>query len=365
MDHLDSLREQIQDIDKKILELTAKRMEMCRQVGALKKQQSIPIKNYQIEKNIMSRTSQSAERLNLEPKLAKDILRLLITQSVIEQEQIKADKASHNYLKSHKNVGIIGSQGPMGQWMWQFFQGFGHNMMGCDTKNSAEPEHQYKIEEIAANADFIVIATPMTQAAETLRHLVRFKSQAIIMEICSLKSPVSTALDECESAGLKIASIHPMFGPNTKLLADKNLIICERGDELTTKIVTDVFKATTVNIHHIEFAVHDKYMSYILGAAHLTNLLFANLMDGKDVGFQDLNRLAGTTFAKQLAVSQDVLSENPKLYHEIQYLNKETPAIFDNIIEIVNSLKELTLKDKQEQFIDFWTKLKETVTTPI
>ncbi len=77
--------------------------------------------------------------------------------------------------------------------------------------------------------DVIVVATPMKVAARVLLELAERKPKGLVVDIGSLKSPLRDGLKRLVDAGCKVTSIHPMFGPDTRLLSGRHVVFCELG----------------------------------------------------------------------------------------------------------------------------------------
>ena len=53
-------------------------------------------------------------------------------------------------------------------------------------------------------------------------------------------------LQELKDAGCKVTSIHPMYGPDTRLLSGRHLIVCDVGVPEATRDAKELFGATMV-----------------------------------------------------------------------------------------------------------------------
>ena len=80
-----------------------------------------------------------------------------------------------------------------------------------------------------------------------LAQLAVLKPKGLIFDIGSLKTPLRDGLEELRSAGCQITSLHPMYGPNTRLLSGRHLIFVEVGCPEATAAAKDLFSATMVD----------------------------------------------------------------------------------------------------------------------
>ena len=83
MSELDVLREQIDEIDRKIVALYEKRAAVSKRVGAYKKQAGLPVRDEQREKSVIA----SRVRLLVDETLAPDIEELFCLMMRLSREK--------------------------------------------------------------------------------------------------------------------------------------------------------------------------------------------------------------------------------------------------------------------------------------
>lgn len=352
--NIDSLRSRIQAIDSKLLTLAAQRMELCCKVGEYKRDHNLPVKDFKVEKQIIEKTKAKARSLNIYPELAESLMKLLIEYSVLAQDEIKSSfKAGDSEAK--KNILIIGGAGHMGQWTAHFFESLGHNIRINDDRvaDSNRYTSEPNLHKGLNWAHITVLATPMEQTNQLLLDLISSNFPGIIVELCSLKSPIEEGLKAAKARGLRLVSIHPMFGPTVEILSGRNLIICNDPSATNQDDINEIesmFKLTSANILRVDLQEHDKLMSYILGSSHLINLIYGKLLASSALSFKDLQSLAGTTFSHQIQVTASVIEENSDLYFDIQKLNSETPELFKNLSSCIQQIQNYILKNQRDEF---------------
>jgi chorismate mutase len=74
-------RKQIDEIDKKLLELLAKRFKINQKIGFYKKANKLKIKDKKREREILKRVALLAKKLNLNQNLIKKIFKEIIKES--------------------------------------------------------------------------------------------------------------------------------------------------------------------------------------------------------------------------------------------------------------------------------------------
>ena len=348
---LTKLRQDIATVDHEIFQLIEKRMKLCEEVGQVKIEENLPIKDYSVEKQIIERARSKARSMGIYEDLVEAIYLSLIKYSVIKQDELVRTARTNLKSQGAKTI-IVGGKGHMGQWLAQFFLSLGHEVTVFDPTNTSEAasevEEVNSLKEAVLSSQYIILATPLSKTAEIVEEIIKYQPKGLLVEICSLKSPVRESIQNAIDAGLRVSSIHPMFGPSAQVLAGKNIVVCEGNGLETEDIVNNVLSSTSAKLVYLGMTEHDQLMSYVLGAAHIANIAFANLVSRSSFPTHQVSAVAGTTFQEQMKVSQEVIEENQNLYFEIQSLNKQSEAVIEQLEGIVKDLRNsIKTQDKQ------------------
>ena len=84
---LDELREEIQSIDREIVELIAQRTYVAETIAAVKREEGLPTTDEEQEQAVMDRAGENARRFDVDDNLVKAIFRLLIELNKVEQRE--------------------------------------------------------------------------------------------------------------------------------------------------------------------------------------------------------------------------------------------------------------------------------------
>src|SRR4029434_6212608 len=109
--------------------------------------------------------------------------------------------------------------------------------------------------------DVIVVATPMKVAAQVLVELASRRPAGLVVDIGSLKSPLRDGLTRLVAAGCKVTSIHPMFGPDTRLLSGRHIVFCDVGVPEATRAARALFASTMAEQIEMSVDDHDRLMA--------------------------------------------------------------------------------------------------------
>ncbi|AIZ56915.1 chorismate mutase / prephenate dehydrogenase [Candidatus Methanoplasma termitum] len=344
MKDLEQLRKEIEKIDSELIRLMIKRNEIAKEVGLLKNKKGIGLRNIDVEKKVMERYRRMSENTLLPPDVAEAICKLLIDSSVELQSGLLNKKCE-------KKISIVGGSGGMGQWMKRYFERMGAevNIIG---RSSGSPTD-------AEDSDVVIISVPPSAISATLKKMVPFcKEDALIFDISSIKSPFADDIKEM-AKHRKVCSVHHMFGPSAKTMLDRNVVICDCGCKEAVSEVADLFDSEGSNLIFTSIERHDELMAYVLAFAHASNIVFFTTLRESGISFDELNKIASTTFKRCLNASVPVSEENAPLYHEIQRLNDNIDDMWDVFEKAFKEVKKASLSKDPDRFIEIMESGKE------
>jgi len=163
-------------------------------------------------------------------------------------------------------------------------------------------------------------------------------------------------LAELRDAGCKVTSLHPMYGPETRLLSGHHLIFCDAGVPEATAAAKELFGSTMVEHLDMSLDDHDRLIAYVLGLSHALNIAFFTALAESGEAAPKLANMSSTTFDAQLLVSAAVARDNPHLYFEIQNLNKYGVDPLDALCEAANRIRETVVGDDEDGFVELMEK---------
>ena len=297
-----------------------------------------------------------AAKLGIDPDLAEDVLRKLIRSSLASQER---ERVIAEGKGDGRRVLVIGGAGKMGGWFVDFFASQGFATTVADRAVDDAPGRFQHWTDAGVDYDVIVVAAPLAVSGRILAQLAVLKPQGLVFDIGSLKSPLIDGLHELRDAGCRVTSLHPMYGPDTRLLSGRHLIFCDVGSKQATDDAKELFSSTMVEQLDMGLEDHDRLIAYVLGLSHALNIAFFTALAESGEAAPKLARLSSTTFDSQLLVSAAVAQDNPHLYFEIQNLNKFGLGPLDALCEAAGRIREVVADSNEEAFVELMEKGRE------
>lgn len=342
---LDDLRAEIQRIDSDIIELISRRQEVALEIGLVKQKDNLGIKDREREKAVVKYFESRARTDGLDPKLGKALAELLMSISISEQK-----KAVTKPLRGRKAI-VIGGAGKMGEWACRFLSTRGAEVTISDKRGSLGG---YKRARSTAQAvpsqDIVIIASPLGTCPDDLEAVIRARPKGLVFDLCSVKSHIASKLQKGASQGLRITSVHPMFGPGAASPRGRNVIVCRCGSEEADSEAADLFASEGASVSFMSLDRHDELMAYVLGLSHLCTLVFVGTLARAGTDCSTFAQVQGPSFAKLRRMATELSNESRRVYHDIQALNPNTRHVVASMEGVLREVKRAALDDDPSRF---------------
>lgn len=334
--NLDELRLKLNSLDAQLLAIIAERQTLSIDIARAKRAVGLPTRDFRREREVLLRAREAAAKHGISPDLGEAVLQLLIRGSLTTQEQ--AQLVANNQ-GSGRTALVIGGAGKMGRWFAGFLTAQGYVVTIADPSGAVAgfgylPDWHHD----ALEHDIVVVATPIKIANDVLLQLAARKPRGVVFDLGSLKTPLRNGLTALQQAGVKVTSVHPMFGPSTELLSGRHVIFIDMGNAESLVVAQELFASTMAERVVMGLDEHDRLIAYVLGLSHALNISFFTALTNSGEDARRLASLSSTTYDAQIDIATDVSNESPELYFEIQHLNdygEESLKALRNAVEQV------------------------------
>lgn len=338
---LDDLRKHLDDIDRQLIELIADRQRTSGEIARVKRSTGHPTRDYGREREVILGAREVAEAKGVSPRIAEDLMRMLIRSSLTTQERSSVAAVGRG---TGRRALVIGGAGKLGRWFVDFLASQGFVVDVSDPAGAPEGTRDLgDYRQVTLDHDYIIVATPLGYTDTVLRELAMLRPPGVIFDVGSLKSPLRGGLMALKSHGCRVASVHPMFGPDTELLSGRHVIFVDLGHEEALAKAKELFAPTMVEQVTMSLDEHDRLIAYVLGLSHALNIAFFTALADSGEAAPRLAKLSSTTFDAQLDVATRVAQESPQLYYEIQALNDYGAESLEALAKAVESLRRAVL----------------------
>ncbi len=350
--HLTHLRESIAEVDRSLLELLHRRMQLAAEVGRVKAQKGQPIMVPEVHHRVLTRARQHADACGVSEEVMESIFQAVMRGSVERQHRVGVAVRS----EGGSRLLILGGAGDMGRWFQSFAQLLGHRVDLVDPAMAPLPPApgRYATLEDVPNLDdyeAIIVSVPLNRMPVVLEQLINLGPRGLIIEISSIKDDLAPVLDQGRQAGLQVCSLHPMFGPKKSPYESLTFVLAYTDDPQQERSqVEEWIRHPYTHLVPVPFHHHDRLMGWLLGFAHLSGMLFGCALTRSGLGAEELKACASTTYNRQTSAALHVLGEDPDLYFDIQNLNPHRGEVYRAASEALSELVEAVEDGDRERF---------------
>lgn len=332
------MRAEVKAADAAMLAALERRFRIAREIGTEKRRTGRALRDYAVERDVVARWRCGLDAWGVPSGHSEALAEWIIEESLRLQEGVFLDSPPPPGSKF--DVAIVGGAGAMGGWLGDFLEDGGHRVAVVDPRGAPRGRVPLPdVETAVRDAEIVVFATPIRQTASLMRRALTVRSDALLLDLLSVKAPVVPILKEAAKNGRRVSSLHPMFGPSARTLSGRNLLVVSCGVPEADEVARSLFSSSALTITEIPLERHDRLIAESLGLSHAVNLLFLATLASDPFSPHDLARAASATFHGQATLAGALAREGPELYLDIQALNPNTWGTFDEIGEALKQLR--------------------------
>jgi chorismate mutase / prephenate dehydrogenase len=337
---LAELRAQIDAVDRQVLELLAQRMRIISDVASYKRTENVEIRDGNREQQVLDARRALAIELGLDPAPIESIYRQILFASRDYQAALGLNTTPQ---LEPKVVGIVGGSGAMGGVLARMFSELGHRVELADlnTPRSAE--------EVAAEADVVVISVPIAVTEEVIQRVgPKVRPDALLMDVTSIKSgPLACMLNSTRAS---VVGTHPMFGPGAHSLLGQRVVVCKGRGEAWYSWLLASFRARGLVVTEAEPEEHDRAMALVQVLTHFQTQVFGLALARSGVPLAESRRFTSPAYLMELYVAARHFAQAADLYGPIEMRNPATAQVTTQFRRAAEELAEILETRDQARF---------------
>lgn len=322
MEALKDLREQIDGVDKQLLELLSIRQNLVAEVGKVKHKHGLPIYVPEREASMLAARRAEAEKYGVSPDLIEDILRRIMRESYTRENQFGFKTVNADIQK----IVIVGGKGKLGRLFSQYLTSSGYNVVALDK------DDWQNAETILHNTDVVLVSVPITITVETIEKLRPYLTEKMILaDLTSVKSaPLQKMLEVHTGA---VVGLHPMFGPDIVSMAKQVIVECEGRYPERYQWLLEQMQIWGASLFKVSAQEHDHSMTYIQALRHFATFANGLHLSKQPVSLKNLLALSSPIYRLELAMIGRLFAQDAELYADIIMDKAEN-------LEIIKSLQQ-------------------------
>ncbi|MEZ8789874.1 bifunctional chorismate mutase/prephenate dehydrogenase [Vibrio splendidus] len=346
---LNELRDQIDAVDKQMLDLLAQRLALVEKVGEVKSEHGLPIYVPEREAAMLASRRQEAEKIGVPPQLIEDILRRTMRESYASEKD-SGFKCLNPELRS---VVIVGGNGQLGGLFGRMFKlsGYEVKILGSQDWDRAD--------EILDNAGLVVVTVPIHLTEGVIAKLGNLPSDCILCDLTSIKSKPLQAMMNMHQG--PVVGLHPMFGPDVPSLAKQVIVYSDgRGSE-SYQWLLNQFGIWGASLCQMDAAEHDHGMTLIQALRHFTSFAYGLHLSKENPNIDQLLKLSSPIYRLEIAMVGRLFAQDPNLYGDIILSSDENIDMirrfhsrFGEALEILDGKDKAKFVDSFNQVSDWF-----------
>lgn len=343
-DELSQLRQKIDSIDSQLVKLLAQRAKITAQVGKYKSQVGLPIYVPEREAELISKRRIEAEQQQVSADLIEDLLRRIMRESYHTQNV--------DYLCTNpqiKKIVVIGGAGSLGSIFVDTFKRSGYKV------ELLEQNDWPNAESILSDAGLVLVAVPIKLTESIIYRLTNLPEDCVLADITSTKQKPLAAMMAVHSG--PVLGLHPMFGPDVSSLVKQVVVVCHgrKGEQYEwllqqIRIWGGVLQQTSAK-------EHDDAMVFIQVMRHFCSFVFGSHLAGENPDLKQLISLSSPIYRLELAMVGRLFAQNPALYADIIFDNKDSLALLTEFSVKFNQALALVESNNKNEFINQFHKI--------
>ncbi len=339
-EELNTLREQIDELDKQMIALLAHRLTLVEQVGEVKSRYGLPIYVPEREASMLASRRAEAQSQGVPAQLIEDILRRTMRESYASEK----DSGFKCLKPDLRSVVIIGGYGQLGRLFARMFElsGYQVKILGSqDWPNAQQMLH---------DAGLVVVTVPIEQTVEVIKKLPQLPDDCILCDLTSIKSQPLAAMLEVHSG--PVVGLHPMFGPDVPSFAKQVIVHCHGREIEQYQWLLDQFAIWGASLCAIDAKRHDQGMTLIQALRHFTSFVYGWHLSEVDPDLGQLLTLSSPIYRLELAMVGRLFAQDPNLYADIILSSPENLDMISRFQQQVAQGVDMLKQGDKTQFVN-------------
>lgn len=341
---LTALRDQIDEVDKALLNLLAKRLELVAEVGEVKSRFGLPIYVPEREASMLASRRAEAEALGVPPDLIEDVLRRVMRESYSSEN----DKGFKTLCPSLRPVVIVGGGGQMGRLFEKMLTLSGYQVRILE-------QHDWdRAADIVADAGMVIVSVPIHVTEQVIGKLPPLPKDCILVDLASVKNgPLQAMLAAHDGP---VLGLHPMFGPDSGSPAKQVVVWCDGRKPEAYQWFLSKFRSGALGCIVLALSSTIRIWRLFRLCATLLLLLMGCTAE-ENVQLEQLLALSSPIYRLELAMVGRLFAQDPQLYADIIMSSERNLALIKRYYKRFGEAIELLEQGDKQAFIDSFRKV--------
>ena len=337
-----TLRDRIDQLDRRFVELLAERNDLVGQVADVKRQSGFPIRDPEREGSMLADRRMLGSADGIRPEVVESLFRVILWASRDRQASLRA---AVPVKVEPRTIAIVGGLGGMGTCLGRMFDEQGHEVLVSDRETTLRPK------EAAARADVTVISVDIRATREVIELVgPSCRENSLLCDVTSIKDdPVKAMVD---ASHCTVIGTHPLFGPAINSLQGQRVVVTPGRilDDRWTSWLESSLRAGGLEVIETTPDRHDRIMSVVQVLTHYSTEVIGRTMQNLGVSIEESLQFTSPIYHMELLMAARHFAQSPDLYSAIEMTNPNAETVTTAFTEAAEELRRLILDGDQEGF---------------
>ncbi|WP_225624850.1 bifunctional chorismate mutase/prephenate dehydrogenase [Blochmannia endosymbiont of Colobopsis nipponica] len=347
MEKLDFLRNEIDRLDKSLLNILAKRLLLVSQIGELKSRFGLSVHAPDREEMMFSSRRKEAEELGISPDLIEDILRRVIRESYFNENE----KGFKNLCPYLRPVIIISNDAGMGKLFNRMFILSGYQV------RFLEKEDLYLEEKNLQSACLVLIIASISFTKIVISKLPKLMNDCILVNVSSIKDHALLEIMLGFHRG-PVLTLHPMFPSDIQNMIKQAIIYYKGRMSEMCQWLLDQIRVWGVKLYSWDVIKHDKNIFSIQSFLYFIFFVFGLHLKDEDVDLKQILLLSCSMFRVELAMAGRFFAKDSQFYIDDIINSKNNLLMIKSYYQRVGEILFLLENNKMQDLNDCFDKIK-------
>ncbi|MBL0029271.1 MAG: bifunctional chorismate mutase/prephenate dehydrogenase [Rhodanobacteraceae bacterium] len=335
---IDDLRQQIDTLDRQLVDLLVERSRVTAAIGAFKRERGLALYVPERESELLNARREQAQAAGADPDMVEDVLRRVMRGSYASQET-----ALPAVGDIRQPVVILGGRGAMGRLMAGLFERSGYPVRVIDVDNLDD------LPDAVVDAGLVMVSVPIDRTAQVIAALPKLPEHCLLCDITSVKQMPLDAMLSAHAG--PVVGLHPMFGPDVKSLVKQVIVVCHGRESSRCDWLLRQLEAWGGLLREESPAAHDQSMQMIQAMRHFTTIAYGVFLSRQPADLERLLRLSSPIYRLELAMVGRLFAQSPMLYADIMLQADHLPDLISDYRHALDELLALVRGDDREGLV--------------
>lgn len=343
---IEALRQELDQLDRELLEKVAERMRIVGRIGAEKARSGRALFDRSREKKVRDASLAHAVELGVDVGVADQLMSLLLGASHSTQAKVVS------IARTPKKILIIGGEGCMGRLFSSLLRGRGHLVDSYDLGDNRA------LREVVVVADVVIVSVPMSVVVSVVREVSQhMRPDSLLCDINSLKGDVCAAF--AEGGEFEAVGLHPMFGPSVSSMRRQRVVVCPVRDGTLGAWLREELGELGAELIETDPSTHDKMMSVVQVLVHFNTVVMGEALRLSGVGVRESLAFTSPIYRLEMAFIGRLFTQDPELYAQILIQNPRGAEMRENFLRSAKRISDILDMADEAAFVELFSQTAE------